>query len=552
MSHTKAFLNHIEYQNFINGGEGKVCMPNVSVCEAEYEVHYNDDGTVDHCSDTSGETGTTYSYTITYRYKTSSAETTDETVTVTGMSSDVTFTAKSAPATPVTEYEFIGWSTVEIPTRSEVEQSGFIIEPGDSMVTDEDVVLYANYEITVKGLIDAGYATMSYNGGINTIEILSACPYNALLVSDWQEVSLNQKKIEYVVPSGEQEPYYRDNIILWNHKKPEGWTDNDLYSWYNNKTVPTKPGAAIFWALNGIDNFSITFNGASWSAPDYPWGTYQGEGIFSPRYKGAQEEYYSESGFRNTPKNVTVTINGDYSSIAQVMFSEMQQTTALTLNCGIFSCHEVVGMFEFCYRLQTLNINGSFRWDAIRTCHNVFQECGSLTSIPYVTAWGRDSVYNTLYPRFDGTRGTSNCSNIFRGMNSLTFLGPRINMNCISLSGCTAEGYNQEALGGIMFECPELTDVRIINLNNNDWNFSNKTTKTYIPKMNTTSIEYVIANAADCTANPHTVVFNGNGILTYYQSSGDGYYIPTSSDPLYHLLADGTAKGWNVRFVMEA
>ena len=48
MSHTKAFLNHIEYQNFINGGEGKVCMPNVSVCEAEYEVHYNNDGTVDH------------------------------------------------------------------------------------------------------------------------------------------------------------------------------------------------------------------------------------------------------------------------------------------------------------------------------------------------------------------------------------------------------------------------------------------------------------------------------------------------------------------------
>ena len=48
-------------------------------------------------------------------------------------------------------------------------------------------------------------------------------------------------------------------------------------------------------------------------------------------------------------------------------------------------------------------------------------------------------------------------------------------MNAISLCGCTADGRAQDPLpymGKGLFNCPKLTDVRIINLNNNDWNFA--------------------------------------------------------------------------------
>ena len=54
MKHTKVFENHSNYEQYINGGSGPVYKPNVSVCELQYEVHYNN-GT-----SPSGDTGETY------------------------------------------------------------------------------------------------------------------------------------------------------------------------------------------------------------------------------------------------------------------------------------------------------------------------------------------------------------------------------------------------------------------------------------------------------------------------------------------------------------
>jgi hypothetical protein len=84
-------------------------------------------------------------------------------------------------------------------------------------------------------------------------------------------------------------------------------------------------------------------------------------------------------------------------------------------------------------------------------------------------------------------------------------------MNAINLSGATVDGHNQGSLpyaGKPMFNCPVLTDVRIINLNNNDWNFADSSTYTKIPQMDVASIEYLLNNVADCTATPHTVTFS--------------------------------------------
>ena len=532
MIHTRAFLNHKDYENFINGGEGKVCKPNVSVCEQEYELHFNFTPTID--KDCVPHTaGTVYSYVITYVYKTSSAETQEKKVTVTGNSKDVSFTADDAPEIIVPEYDFMGWSTVRIPTRDEIETEGFIIDPGDRMMTNKNVKLYANYTITVQGLVNENYAVLVSGNSFNTIEIKPECPYNILLVSDWQQVAMNTKQLRTGV----------DNTIVWNQYLPDEWYTLDLVNFYNNKTLPFKPGAELFWALGDQDyvsNFTIGFSGTTGTSCDYPWYSDDSwDGVFA----SANDEFYSQ-----TPGNLTVNINGTYSFDSSYMFTNMRNTTALTLNTQTFDCTYTSNMFAGCNSLKTLNINGNFKWDSIKGCNNMFKGDNQLTSIPYNTAYTRDSQYNTLYPMFNGTDGSANCGGLFDA-SGLTYIGPTLNMNAISLSGCTIGGNQQDALDDMLFNCPNLTDVRIINLNNNDWNFSDKSTKTYIPKMNKDSIEYLVAHLTDCTSNPHTLTFSTNA-LTNYTMDGD-YAVVSTSDPLYHVIADALAKGWTVNFTKK-
>ena len=147
---------------------------------------------------------------------------------------------------------------------------------------------------------------------------------------------------------------------------------------------------------------------------------------------------------------------------------------------------------------------------------------------------GRSSVYNTIYPRFDGTRGTADCGGIFNAT-GLTSIGPTINMNAVNLSGATVDGYSQSSLSYAnkpMFNCPVLTDVRIINLNNNDWNFADSSTYTRIPQMDVASIEYLLNNVADCSATPHTVTFS---------NLHQGKISSTA-------IANANAKGWTVAY----
>ena len=81
-----------------------------------------------------------------------------------------------------------------------------------------------------------------------------------------------------------------------------------------------------------------------------------------------------------------------------------------------------------------------------------------------------------------------------------------------------------------MFNCPALTDVRIINLNNNDWNFADHSTYTYIPNMDVDSINYLLNNVADCTTDPHTVTFTDTYESQVSQSAID----------------NANSKGWTV------
>lgn len=373
----------------------------------------------------------------------------------------------------------------------------------------------------VQDLIDEGFAKVVAGDHGNYVEILPACPYPMSQVVDEPEVALDDKEL---TPGTK-------NLIVWNQTLPAGWSQEDIVAMYDEPLNFT-PRGELFWAITDeIETLEVTFAGGSYVTSDYPWGSYQSEGVFAPRWNAEREAEYAAKGFRKTPRNVIVHIAGEFSSVAQVMFTGMSTTENFTLDCGgVFVCHDTVGMFES-NAMTNLYISGPFRWDAIKLCRNMFDGCHNLLSIPYVTAWGRDSVYNTIYPVWTGVRGSANCRHLFNAR-SLQSIGPRLNMNAISLNGCTADGQAQDALTDVLFNCPELTDVRIINVGHNSWDFTDPDGFVYIPKMDAASIAYLLNNVLDETGNGYSLTFSA-----LHQAEVDAA-----------AIAAAQAKGWTVIF----
>ena len=379
-------------------------------------------------------------------------------------------------------------------------------------------------EIYVVTLMNESFAYILSGAHGDYVEIEPTAPYQMSQVLDLAEVARNEKKLTEGV----------DNIIAWNKALPAGWTQQGVADIYDGVDLNFTPRGGMLWAVgNEVDRLELSFAGGSYVAADQPWGSYQSEGIFAPRWNSSKEAEYAALGFRNTPRVVVVTIRDVFSSVAQVMFTMMRTTESLTINLGdVFVCHDVVGMFES-NAMRELIINGPFRWDAIRTCHNMFDGCDNLEAIPYVTGWGRESQYNTIYPRWDGIRGSADCARMFRNCHALQSIGPVLNMNAISLNGCTVDGSGQSALSDTLFQCPELTDVRLKNVGNNSWQFNAVNTKTYIPKMDAASIDYLLNNVKDETGNGYSLRF-----ASLHQAEVSAA-----------AIANAQAKGWTVQFV---
>jgi hypothetical protein len=53
--HIKTFSTHADYEDFINEESREFLWPNVSVCEDEYDCHFNDDGTIDRVHERPGQ-----------------------------------------------------------------------------------------------------------------------------------------------------------------------------------------------------------------------------------------------------------------------------------------------------------------------------------------------------------------------------------------------------------------------------------------------------------------------------------------------------------------
>lgn len=367
-----------------------------------------------------------------------------------------------------------------------------------SYTVETDEVHYnKDLKMSVQELIDAGYAEVKQDRSrqlpgseqnFNVIQIHSNCPVTLENVTDFDD---------YLESSA---------TFVWREELPAGWKPGDLAEKYNNATLarPISPEMFPCVDLSGVDELSLSFAGGGWQ--------YTHSSIITERYKG-DSGYYPDSKFKS-PKHLTVSLRGSYSSVAQTNFSMLKTTTGLTINCpDIFDCHDVTGLFESNPLLEELIITGPWSWGSMMLCHLMFDGDDNLKSIPWSNAWGwtRESTYNTIYPHSTSNgRGSANCGGIFNA-HGLEYIGPRLNMFAMSLNGCVVDGVNQAPLpyiGKGAFYCPNCTDVRIININNNDWNFADNSTYTYLPKIDVASIEYILNNAADCSSTPHTVTFS--------------------------------------------
>lgn len=389
-------------------------------------------------------------------------------------------------------------------------------------------------KMTVEELIDGGYADFMRDGARNfrgtetgwtVLQIHSNCPVKLENITNFDA---------YLTSA---------TTFVWREELPNGWNANDLAAKYNNVELARPLMAEMFPCvdMSGVNELSLSFNGGGWQTIH--------TSIVTERYHEGGN-YYPNSKFKS-PKHLTVTLRDTYSSVLQCNFSMLKTTTGLTINCpngdGML-CHDVIGMFEMS-GIKTLEFNGKFSWSAIRSCRNMFDGCGNLESISYSSAWARENGNNTLYPHAESPfRGTASCGGLFT-TEALKYIGPVINMNMISIDGIspvltywnpntqqmeTGPVYQGRIVseGKPMFNCPVLTDVRIINLNNNDWNFADGSTYTRIPQMDVTSIEYLLNHVADCSETPHTVTFS-----TLHQGE-----ISEST------IENARAKGWTVAF----
>lgn len=415
--------------------------------------------------------------------------------------------------------------------------------------------------VVVQDLLDEGWARVVPGPHGNYIEILSGCPYaSTTYVTDLWEVAKNEKQLSAGT----------NNVIVWTQPLPSGWeTEMELmYRQYrvdDGYTLNFTPRGGLLWALGSVifddptidpipnSSFTITFSGGSWVEADYPWGSYGlPEGVFAPRYKEGMMNYYAGNGFFNTPGKVVVNFNGTYSSIGQVMFTNMQTTTQFYMpGDRKFFCHDVTGMFEGCTNLETLSLE-ALDWSTIRTCHNMFDGCDNLYEIfgGAKTWWRYDSenyAPYTLFPHFDGTRGSANCSHLLDcpSLDRCQFF--KINMEAISLSGMTYNGMQQAPLDGPMIYAPNCRMLYMDNLNNNDWDFTDPDSYIYLPNLKKESVAYLLSHVKNVAGLGGCTLVLSHNCLTNY-TAVDGYAVISSDDPIYSSYQVAQARGWNVLF----
>lgn len=406
------------------------------------------------------------------------------------------------------------------------------IEPGLAGIrSDVNAIWYnfvpSNAKMTVAELIAAGYAeevTDSAQTAYTVIQIHQNCPIKLKNITDFDDQLVSSK------------------TFVWREALPTGWSPSELAAKYDGAALVRPPMEQMFSGVDmgSVDELSLSFANATWFINDSSILTNRNVTDFT---------------YQPTPKHVIVTIrSGEQSSVFQTSFSNFRTTEHITFNAGGgFGCHDIVGMFEYNYELTQLTFSGRwYGWTSrgdggCMAWMAVFDSCNKLVEVPLLNSdLARDHEYNYIYPhRYSGdwNRGMATLTNTFRACTALQSIKPTINM--LAINGADSNAFN----------CPNLTDVRILNLNNRSFDFTSS--DYYIPKMDVASIQYLLSNVSAQKATEQ-------GLLLYYTDSTKSattttateYPVPNNntitlndlhrSEIAQSYIDAAAAKGWTV------
>lgn len=155
---------------------------------------------------------------------------------------------------------------------------------------------------------------------------------------------------------------------------------------------------------------------------------------------------------------------------------------------GVFKPTDMAGMMEFCGWLK--KFPNTIRYNDCVNIGYAWEYCGSLPEIPsYKSVTNESERLNTIENIMGGENGLTFAEQAFNGCGSLKKIGPVI--NCKRLY--TSNNYTPY----LMFDsCNNVSDIRLKNLSNSDWNLSS-----HLSNIDIDSIKYAIENLtyqADC------------------------------------------------------
>lgn len=362
-------------------------------------------------------------------------------------------------------------------------------------------------KVFVQTLIDEGYAVAypvqenesiyddlgigGYSSKGIRIQILDTCPYSFSQIADLAEVALNNKQL-YTDDNGDP----IDNIIIWNDKTeyqgygtsyselPAGFTDAEIIEMYNGKVMNFQPQAVLFANVDfdGVDDFELTFaKGGNWMAISQ--GIFRGSALVNDP--------------RKTPKNIKINIEENYSSVFQRMFQHCHTTERIEINAGTLNM-QASGMFEYDAALREIVFNCDFNWyggNLVKSTHNMFHGCANLEVVP-LKASLEPTEANRESQMLSVTAG--NCyDQMFCQCRHLTTIMPVLNFAKVTMDNLLGDG-------GTFTGCRSLSNIRIKNLANCDWDFVT-VEGAALPAIDAESINYLLNNVSDVTEDGYTV-----------------------------------------------
>lgn len=367
------------------------------------------------------------------------------------------------------EHAFLGYSETQYPTYSNVATT--VYAPGTEITVDHDMTLYPVWNTTFQGLINEGYVTITTDKTYfdSACQPLSVAPnhYPKELVIDFNDVfySTNNKMVstEGVVGDGTY-----PNVFMFN--SANHWlTDDELYTLYNNNTLPHWPQNNQFSRVN--------------------WGSYNNMTMI---FRGIGTPFNNTGGTQNTffrygaaPKNLTIDLGTETLKHLNVAFRRNnlngltpESVTFVGLNGNpIRVTGAMQGAFESCVSLRNLSgldIGGATNISTSSTAYgNLFQNCSALTTLS-----------SALAPNGTNSAATA-MNNMFKYCTNLTSIGFILNVANITA--------NTDVFAG----CNVLTTLYLNGINaqkNQNWDLS-------ATSINSSSIAYIVDNLTEITIN---------------------------------------------------